>query len=132
MENIHKFWDDIAHNNPYHGVITDKKFLNDNFKNYEHEFWNSGKEDTEFMLDYLKRKNIYNDIKCVNMIELGTGTGRIASHMIQYCNLLYCVDISEKYLQITKNKFDSLNYHNYKLVNYNDFYSINFSYDTIL
>ena len=89
MDNVEKYWEKIAKTNPYWGVLVNNKFLKKNLNSQSLiEFYKSGKEETIFIINYLKNKLNINikDLKNDNFLEIGTGTGRIARHSIKYCN----------------------------------------------
>jgi len=125
MENIEKYWEKTANANPFWGVFTNEIFLKKNLNSQSLiEFYKSGKEETIFIINYLKNKLNINikDLKNDNFLEIGTGTGRIARHSIKYCNNLYCIDVSDKYLQLCSAVLPS----NHTLINYKHFYDYNF------
>jgi SAM-dependent methyltransferase len=125
MDNVEKYWEKIAKTNPYWGVLVNNKFLKKNLNSQSLiEFYKSGKEETIFIINYLKNKLNINikDLKNDNFLEIGTGTGRIARHSIKYCNNLYCIDVSDKYLQLCSAVLPK----NHTLINYKHFYDYNF------
>jgi len=124
MENVEKYWENTANANPYWGVLTDEKYLSENINSDKiKEFYKSGNGELNFMINYLKNHSIsIGDFKNYNFLEIGTGTGRIAQNSIKFCNNLYCIDISDKYLQLCSNALTG----NYTLVNYKHFYDYNF------
>ena len=125
MENVEKFWEKTANTNPFWGVLTNEIYLKKNLNaNALKQFYESGKEETNFIINYLKNKlniDILN-LKNFNFLEIGTGTGRIAQNSIKYCNNLYCIDVSDKYLDLCSKVLPS----NHTLVNYKHFYDYNF------
>ena len=124
MENVEKYWEKTANTNPYWGVLTHEIYLSNNIDADKIKgFYESGKEETNFIINYLKNNSInIEDFKNDNFLEIGTGTGRIAKHTINFCNNLYCIDISDKYLQLCSTILPS----NHTLVNYKHFYDYNF------
>ena len=127
MNEVSNYWEHIANTEPNYGVLTSDDYLTKNFKDHETEFYESGNSEVKYICEYLKK--IGEDIdnfKEYNFIEIGTGTGRIAYNMITNCNNLYCVDVSNKYLKICAQKLLDSDYNNFSLVNYSNFYKIQY------
>ena len=126
MNNIQEFWENIANEHPYFGVLTNEKFYNQHYLKNKTEYINSGNGDIQYVLNYLSNIENIEDFKKYNFLEIGIGTARIAMHSINYCNNLYGIDISDKYLSIADEELKNLNYKNYELVNYKNFYTHKF------
>ena len=127
MNNINKYWENIANVNPYWGVMTNEIFNIDNISNTEECFYSSGLDNKLYIFNYLKSINY--DVKQIlenNILEIGSGVGRIGLHFLKDCNLLYCIDVSEKYMEICKDKFIKNKLFNFEMINYENFYDYKF------
>lgn len=124
MNNIEKYWEKIANSDPHWGVLVSEKYLSKNINEDTLKgFYNSGNGELNYMINYLKNKSVdFGHFKKFNFLEIGTGTGRIAKNTIKYCNNLYCIDVSDKYLELCSEVLPS----NHTLVNYKNFYKYKF------
>lgn len=124
MDNIINYWDNIAKDQPFWGVLTDDKFKLSNIDKTKDEFYTSGIDHKKYMFNYLNEIN-YNFLLCSenNALEIGSGTGRISIHMFPEFKKLYCVDVSETYMEICKNILEISGANNFEMVHYSNFYT---------
>jgi len=99
-------WERMGDEEPYWSVLTDDKFtmrkLNGDARN---EFYQSGIADTEELINTILRNNIVarsEDLRKLDVLELGCGTGRVTYSLTKYFKQVYALDISSGNLKIAK------------------------------
>jgi ubiquinone/menaquinone biosynthesis C-methylase UbiE len=96
--NTDKSWENFGKNNPYFGVITDKKYDNENLtQENKEEFFKSGFHHVEHLLDVVK-KHIDNNFNVVNALDFGCGVGRIVIPLSKIATQVVGIDISDSML----------------------------------
>jgi hypothetical protein len=126
IDTVKKFWETAGEEDPFWGVDT-KDSLRAAVAGEEdiRAFYISGKVPFEEICTICDRFNI--SFADSNVMDFGSGVGRIGIHMIPECEVLYCIDISKSYLSRVSTEFDHRGYSNYKLVEYDQFFTYNFT-----
>lgn len=121
MDNINKYWNKIANDEPYWGVLTNNMFKNVNIEQNKNKYFLTGLDNKKFMFNYLDKLS-WSLVKYNNILEIGCGTGRISVHTTPLCKKQYCVDISDKYIELCKYELELYGSNNFEMVNYSNFY----------
>ena len=101
-----KYWNSIAVNDPYFGVLTNIQFKGKVLKKHcEKEYNDSGLGNVHGLLKIIEDLKCYHslNLNTAKVMDFGSGTGRMAQHMCKLCKKLTCVDISEIYLTMIAN-----------------------------
>lgn len=121
--NVKKCWTKLGSEDPYWGVLTQDRFRKGQCN--VDEFYASGESTSKYLISLCEKYDIYPSTS--NVLDFGVGVGRIAKHIIDKCNLLYAVDISDSYLEKCSSMFNNSYNTNYETVNYDNFYQHKFS-----
>jgi tRNA/tmRNA/rRNA uracil-C5-methylase (TrmA/RlmC/RlmD family) len=96
--NTDKNWENFGKNNLYFGVITDKKYDNENLtQESKEEFFKPGYDHVEHLLDLVK-KNIDKNFNVFNALDFGCGVGRIVIPFSKIATQVVGIDISDSIL----------------------------------
>lgn len=126
IDTVKKFWETAGAEDPFWGVDTKDSLRAAVAEERDiQEFYISGRVPFEEICTICDRFNI--SFTDSNVMDFGSGVGRIGIHMIPECEILYCIDISKSYLSRASTEFDKHGVSNYKLVEYDQFYTYNFT-----
>ncbi|WP_428080093.1 class I SAM-dependent methyltransferase [Candidatus Pelagibacter sp.] len=90
-----QFWNLIAKENPYFGVLADESFKTKNLNEDKiNEFYKSG----EIFIDNLLNKNKLD--KNITALDFGCGAGRLTFPLKKYFKNIYGYDISKHYIEL--------------------------------
>lgn len=112
--NTDKIWETYGANNPYYGVIADKKYrgkiLNEDVRA---EFFTSGYQYVDYILSILDRH--FSPCARNKALDFGCGTGRLAIPLPQRFNEVVGVDISTSMLRETAANASRMQVNNLRL-----------------
>lgn len=125
INNVRDFWNRVGNEDPFWGVLTQDQYRDDTITDHDITvFYESGQLYCSKLESIAHAYNV--DLLDCNVIDFGSGVGRVGSHMISKCDTLYCIDISKSYLSRCGEKFGKLAKSNYRLIEYDQFYTYDF------
>lgn len=105
LENLFKAivrqWHYLGEIEPYWSVLSDKRFLRENYNANAEEFWASGELAIGIIFERLTRLGV--PIKYGVCAELGCGTGRLTKPLISRFEKVIALDISASNLDVCRN-----------------------------
>lgn len=119
FDRIRKEWERLGKTEPYWSVITDAKYLESEFESNREEFYLSGKHSCELFLSALRR-NGCNPAKFRDCLEVGSGVGRVTSHLARNFSRVIAADISVDHLNLTRTYLAKSGISNVELRHWND------------
>lgn len=109
-------WERLGESTPFHSVLTDKRFLPEEFRNNEEAFWNSGGTDVADIRAAVARN--YPDFDYSGTcIELGCGVGRVTMFLAAMFEKVVALDISQPHIEIARKRAAELGLNNVEFVN---------------
>lgn len=90
-----------------------KKYVGDTYSSLD-AAREAKKSEADYIISYLNLNST------MNVIDLGSGMGFIASHLANKVNHLYCVDVSETFLESSKETLKGYSNVSYHLINHGD------------
>jgi trans-aconitate methyltransferase len=102
FENSDKEWETYGAENPYFGVLSNARFLNENLTDEaRHEFWQSGQQDIDTVFQNI-RQHIDPEFQPVRALDFGCGVGRLLFAISARCEHATGVDVSPSMLAEAK------------------------------
>jgi 2-polyprenyl-3-methyl-5-hydroxy-6-metoxy-1,4-benzoquinol methylase len=95
-----KQWVEWGNSDPFWSVLSDEKFKQDKFKQFESEFWISGQRDVDNISNIVDKYQI----SVESVLDFGCGVGRLTIPLSQKYQSVFGMDISPGNLTIMKHK----------------------------
>lgn len=97
-------WSQLGNSQPYWSVLTDKRYLIENMGEKEMiDFYGSGESELASIIQTLIRNDIIkdkNDVKNLDITEVGCGVGRVTKHLAQAFHKVTAIDVSVGNMEI--------------------------------
>ena len=116
---LRQSWETLGQQAPYHSVLTDKRFLPEQFKDNEAAFWSSGQKDLRMIDSTLQRNNAGNR-RLRSVLEFGCGVGRVTMHLAERFEHVVAVDISAPHLKVARHRASETGKSNIDFINLMD------------
>jgi SAM-dependent methyltransferase len=98
-------WESKSKIEPYYSSVNDPSYLLENLnETNKNRFFETGSDDLNHILNIIKDTKI--DVDIITSMEYGCGVGRIANSFCKNFFYTYAVDLSESYLNFTKEYVD--------------------------
>lgn len=102
FDRIAKAWQDFGQTEPHWSVMVDEAFKNANIGENIEAFYESGKHDVEFFLNFLRRADISPSFE--KALDYGCGVGRLTMALSGYARHVKGVDISPPHLRLATDR----------------------------
>lgn len=101
FDNVSAQWHHLGEVEPHWSVLTDERFVKNNFPDHRDAFYMSGQSEVKVYESVLSRNRVRGDgwVRCV---ELGCGVGRVSVPLARKYQVLLALDISAKHLQVAE------------------------------
>ena len=75
-QNVRLTWESLGAERPFHSVLTEQQYLPDRIRDFEAQFWESGRAEAEQLAHYLRSIGFVS-CKDLTVIEYGAGPGNL-------------------------------------------------------
>jgi len=98
FDRIAKAWQDFGHTEPHWSVMVDEAFKQAHIGENIEAFYDSGKHDVEFFLNFVRRSGISPSFE--KALDYGCGVGRLTMALSDYARHVTGLDISPPHLRL--------------------------------
>lgn len=104
FDRTRRTWSQLGGSQPYWSVITNRKYLMENMdEKKREEFYESGRESCRAVIQTLIRNDIIETeagAECLDITEIGCGTGRVTKHLAQAFCRVTAIDVSAENMAV--------------------------------
>lgn len=113
--NVRLAWESLGETRPFHSVLTHQCYLPDRIRDYEPQFWESGRAEVEQLAHYLRGIG-FASCKDLTVVEYGCGVGRVTLPLAAIAKEVIGYDISEPHLKLARQRASALGRTNIRMI----------------